>query len=147
MSTRFLIAHAAKDPASDVAEIVDYIKRRIPTATVSTAREQWQTRLGSAGSADQLAVDMGSGTALNGEPLFHVIVCPRKYVGKRTAKTVQAALSAGRSVFYLSGITFVQVIGVNCVDQNDWKSGWCLSEPFHAAGPDEGDGGDGSYYG
>lgn len=147
MSTRFLVAHAAKDSPSDVAEIADYIKRRIPTAEVSTAREQWQTRLGTSGSADQLAVDLGSGTALNGEPLFHVIVCPKEYVGKRTAKTVQAALGSGRTVFYVDGITFVQVGWVDCVDQNDWKSGWRLRALPVAAGPDEGDGGDGSYYG
>jgi len=149
VSTRFLVAHAAKALPSDVAEIVEYIKRKIPDAEVSTAREEWKTRLGSSGSADQLAVDLGGGSTLNGEPLFHAIVCPKEYVGKRTAITVEAALASGRTVFYLSGVSFVPVSWVKCIDPKDWKSGWMLCHVcgLPAAGPDVGDGGDGSYYG
>jgi hypothetical protein len=149
VSTRFLVAHAAREPASDVAEIVGYIKRRIPDSEVTTAREQWQTRLGSSGSADQLALDLGSGSSLSGEPLFHVIVCPRQYIGKRTAKTVESALASGRTVFYMNGMHFVQVGWVKCVDQTDWKTGWMLCPDrsvvvSDAVGPDAG--GDGIRY-
>jgi hypothetical protein len=126
MATTVLVAHSAKEEQTAIDDIVAYLRQQMPGAFVSTAREQWQLRLSSAGSADQLAVELGAGSQLNGQPLFSLIVFPRPYVGKRSAITAEAALRAGRLVVYLDGVAFVPVGGIQTIDADDWQAGWLL---------------------
>jgi len=126
MAAKVLIAHDAKADQADIDGMVAYLQSQLPNACISTAREQWHLRLSAAGSADQLARDLGGGRGLDGRPLFSLIVFPRSCVGKRNAITAEAALRSGVLVTYLDGVKFVPVRGVECLDPEDWKSGWLL---------------------
>lgn len=126
--TRVLLAHARGEESDQIEAQVEFLRGHFTegTVSISTAKREWQTRLGFSGSADQLMLDLGAGVTISGEPLFHHIVCPRPYVGKRTQAIVNAALRVRRQVWYMEDDALVPVCGINAVDPDEWTAGWEL---------------------
>lgn len=133
---RVLLAHARGEESDQIEAQVEFLRDHFAgqPVSISTARHEWQTRLGFSGSADQLMVDLGAGVTLGGEPLFHHIVCPRPYVGKRTQAIVNAALRARRHVWYMEDDTLIPVCGINAIDPDEWTAGWQLVEKAESNG-------------
>ncbi len=109
--------------------IEEKFKEAVPHADVKVvrAKDEWDKSFSQCGSWEAWAEHVATGVDYEYRtPLYNAVVCTTETIGRATATIVEKALSARRMVALVRGPKIEQVIAVECVDSDNWQSGWRL---------------------
>ena len=111
-----------------------YVKfcKAIPHAkiTVVRSKEEFEKSFKQCGGWDEWTTHVSTGVDYEFRtPLYNAIVCTTEVVGKATAQMVEKAVEARRMVAVVhSDGQISRVVGVKCLDNDNWQTGWQLTK-------------------
>jgi hypothetical protein len=98
------------------------------TVTVVKAKDEFDRTFKQCGGWDGWTTHVATGVDYEFRtPLYNAIVCTTPTVGRATAQIAERALAARRMVALVQQGTLSRVVGVECLDSDNWQTGWRLN--------------------
>jgi len=130
---RFFLAHSKGCNDADLDELVADASKILDRLAdgrafnITLGREFYEARFKACGSWEAWCAEVATGIEYGSQsPLFKAILVPDGGIGAATARIVEAALGAKKTVIAFKGTAARRVRGVVRVDPKDWKTGWIM---------------------
>jgi len=128
---RFFLAHSKACTDADLDELVSDVSKILDRLAdgrafnITLGREFYAARFAACGSWDAWCAEVATGVEYGSRsPLFKAILVPDGGIGAATARIVEAALGAKKTVIAFKGTTARRVSRVVRVDAKNWVNGW-----------------------
>ena len=134
--SRIFLAHPSG--YEDIPALVEKLRRALPAAAqgleIIPGADDYARNFVRFTNWDGWTLSVAAGVEYQGglqTPRFtSIIVAPTLFVGRATKAIVAQALGR-KPIYYFDGMsTLAQVLGINVVDETDYKNGWQLITPM-----------------
>jgi len=130
---RFFLAHSKGCNDADLEELVADASKILDRLAdgrafnITLGREFYEARFKACGSWDAWCAEVATGIEYGSRsPLFKAILVPDGGIGAATARIVEAALSAKKTVIAFKGTAARRIARVVRVDAKNWVNGWIM---------------------
>jgi len=130
---RFFLAHSKGCNDADLEELVSNASKILDRLAdgrafnITLGREFYEARFKACGSWEAWCAEVATGIEYGSHsPLFKAILVPDGGIGAATARIVEAALGAKKTVIAFKGTAARRVSRVVRVDAKNWANGWVM---------------------